>query len=170
MASLEKDLLRDAYKWVNSASRNAAKEIMNGLAEAGPEWSGELKDSWVADSPAVGSVSGTYPYTLRDVPRLPETKREAQRRTKFVIENTAPHAAIALDLVDVPREEFKYPGYGPKGDVVARGGRPDVGKRGEVSGPGSSTSTAPLDWYTTFVKAGKMQKALERGVRLADFS
>jgi hypothetical protein len=166
MATL-RDLERDAYAWVNSAARNAAKEIMNGLAEAGPEWGGEFKDSWVADSPSGASASGTYPYSLRDIPKLPATKKEAARKTKFVIQNVAPHAAIAMDLVDVPREEFRYPGYGPDGDVVARGQRPDNGRRGEVSGRGNSRSTAPLNWYPTFVRGGKMQKALERGVRLA---
>ena len=165
--SLERDLLRDAYAWVNSAARNSAKEIMNGLAEAGPEWGGEFKDSWVAHSPSAGSKGGSYPYTLRDIPKLSATKREATRVTKFIIENVADHAAIALDLVDVPREQFRYPGYGPQGDVVARGSRPEDGRRGDVSGSGNSRSTAPLDWYPLFTQGGKMQKALERGVRLA---
>jgi len=166
MAKLD-DLTRDAYNWVNNASRRAAKEIMNGLAEAGPEWGGEFKNSWVADSPVAGAIEGNYPYSLRDIPKLPATKREVQRVTKFVIRNTAKHADIALDRAVVPREEFTYPGYGPKGDVVARGSRPEEGKRGDVSGNGNARITAPLDWYPTFVQGGKMQKALERGVRLA---
>lgn len=167
MASL-RDLERDAYNWLNNAARNSAKEIMNQLAEAGPEWTGEFKDSWVAHAASgAGTASGTYPYSLSDIPQLPATKAEARRRTKFVIENVAPHAPIALDLVDVPREEFKYPGTAPKGDVVARGSRPDTGKRGNVSGTGNATSTAPLDWYATYAQGGKMKKALERGVRLS---
>ena len=167
MASLEQALMRDAYAWVNSTARNAAKEIMNGLAEAGPDWSGEFKDSWVAHAPSGGSGGGSYPYTLSDIPTLPATKAEAQRKTKFIIENVARHAPIALDLVDVPRQEFRYPGYGPQGDIVSRGQRPEVGKRGEVSGSGIARSTAPLDWYPLFAQGGKIQKALERGVRLA---
>jgi len=164
---LLKALTRDAYAWVNDCARKATKEIMNGLAEAGPEWSGEFKDSWVAHT-ALGDVGvGEYPYTLRAVPRLPATRREAMRRIKYTIENTAPHAAIAMDLVDVPREDFRSPGFGPQGDVVARGGRPDKGRRGDVSGKGQSTSTAPLDWYPLYAKGGKMQKALIRGVDLA---
>lgn len=166
MATL-RDLTRDAYAWVNSASRNAAKEIMNGLAEAGPDWGGEFKDSWVAHAASGGSSRGAYPYSLSDIPKLPLTRREVERKTKFIITNIAPHAAIALDLVDVPRDQFVYPGYGPQGDVVARGSRPENGRRGEVSGTGNSRSTAPLDWYPTFAEGGKMQKALERGVKLA---
>ena len=80
MATL-RDLERDAYAWVNSAARNAAKEIMNGLAEAGPNWSGEFQDSWVAHAPGAGSGSGAYPYTLSDIPKLPPTKKEAARKT-----------------------------------------------------------------------------------------
>jgi len=166
MATL-RDLERDAYKWANNLARNAAKEIMNGLAEAGPNWSGEFRNSWVAESPAAGTSTGVYPYNLRNIPQLPLTKREVERVTKFIIRNTAEHAAIAMDLADVPREEFTYPGTPPEGTVVARGKRPDVGKRGDVSGTGKSRSTAPLDWYTTYTRGGKMQKALERGIRLA---
>lgn len=166
MATL-RDLERDAYSWVNNAARRATVEIMNGLAEAGPEWSGEFKDSWVAHAPSGGTGSGEYPYKLNDIPQIPATLKEATRKTKFIIENVAEHAAIAMDLVDVPREDFKFPGQGPQGDVVARGSRPDVGKRGDVSGTGNSRSTAPLDWYPTFAQGGKMQKALEKGVRLA---
>lgn len=162
-----RDLEQDAYSWVNNAARRATVEIMNGLAEAGPNWSGEFMDSWVAHSPSGGSGGGEYPYKLTDIPQIPPTLKEAKRKTKFIIENVSDHAAIALDLVDVPREDFKFPGQGPQGDIVARGSRPDVGKRGDVSGSGNSRSTAPLDWYPTFAQGGKMQKALERGVRLA---
>lgn len=165
MATL-RDLERDAYKWVNDISRSAAKEIMNGLADAGPAWSGEFRDSWVAYAAAGGVGGGAYPYKLSDIPQLPLTKREARRVVKFTIENVAPHKLIALDIADVPREEFRYPGFPPEGDIVARGTRPDTGKRGEVSGSGDARSTAPLDWYPLFVQGGKMQKALQRGVRL----
>jgi hypothetical protein len=161
------DLEKDAYNWVNNLARNSAKEIMNGLAEAGPEWSGDFKDSWIADAAGAGTGGGGgYPYSLKEIPRLPATKREVERRTKFVIYNSAPHAAIAMDLVDVPAKDFKKVGY-PRGEIVAKGSRPATGKRGEVSGKGNSTSTAPLDWYPLFVQGGKMQKALERGVRSA---
>ena len=167
MATL-RDLERDAYAWLNDCARQSAKEIMNGLAEAGPDWTGEFKDSWVASTSTAGSGSGAYPYRLSDIPKLAPTKREAARTVKYTIQNLAPHAPIAMDLVDVPREDFQYPGSGPAGDVVARGTRPDNGKRGEIiPGRGNARSTAPLDWYPLFVQGGKMQKALERGVRLA---
>lgn len=164
----EKDLLRDAYKWINDSARKATREIMNGVAEAGPEWTGEFKDSWVASTPSGTTGSGTYPYSLSDIPELSLTKRDVIRKTKYTIYNVAPHAPIAMDLVDVPRDNFKSPGTPPKGDIVARGTRPDSGKRGDVlSGKGDAASTAPLNWYPLFARGGKMQKALIRGVRLA---
>jgi len=167
MADL-RDLMRDAYAWKNNATRRAAKEIMNGLAEAGPNWSGEFQDSWVAHAPSGGSGSGSYPYSLSDIPTLPTTKKQVERKTQFIIENIAYHAPIALDLVDLPKEAFIFPGQGPQGDIVERGQRPDTGKRGEIEpGRGDSRSTAPLFWYQLFIKGGKMQKALERGVKLA---
>jgi hypothetical protein len=168
MADFSRALERDAYAWLNDAARKATARIMNDLAEAGPEWSGEFKDSWVASAPSGGIGGGQYPYSASSLPRIPPTKREAQRVTKYVIENIAPHAPIALDLVSVPRESFTYPGSPPQGDVVARGSRPEKGKRGDLSaGSGNATSTAPLDWYVTYARGGKMSKALERGVRLA---
>ena len=77
----------------------------------------------------------------------------------FEIVNTQPYAAIALDL-----EEGKFIKIGrPAGDVVAKGTRLN-GIRGNVSGDGGAESTAPLDWYTSYLNGGGMQKALERGV------
>lgn len=176
MANLN-DLMRDAYSYVNNAARLTTKNIMNDLAEAGPEWSGDFKNSWVAYSPGgtwanANVASGMYPYSLRDIVKLPATKREAERVTKYIIDNVAPHKLIAMDLIEVDEEDFIYPGYPPRGDVVARGKRPARGKRGNVvsgSGRGSAnaTSTAPLDWYTIYLKGGKIRNAIQKGVQLA---
>jgi hypothetical protein len=104
-----------------------------------------------------------------DIPNLPVTQREMKRVTKLIISNRASYAAVALDL-EPPREEFRYPGYEPEGDVVFRGTRPDGGRRGDIGpkqkGGTDNRSTAPLDWYTTYVRGGKMQRALEKGVNL----
>lgn len=163
-----RSLQRDAYAWVNNGARRAAANIMNGLAEAGPEWSGEFKDSWVASTPDGQVGGGSYPYSTSELPELAPTKREAMRKKKYFIQNVAAHASIALDLENVPREYFRSPGFGPQGEVVARGMRPENGRRGEViPGKGNARSTAPLDWYPLYINGGKMQKALERGVQLA---
>jgi hypothetical protein len=169
MAALSQ-LERDVRNKLNKSVRTVARNIMNDLAEAGPVWGGEFRDSWEAFAPGVGSaIPAAYPYTLSDIPELPVTKRELGRVTKFIIGNRSEHAAVALDLV-VPSDDFRYPGYEPEGDVLFRGTRPDGGLRGEIGprqrGKSDNRSTAPLDWYKTYIQGGKMQKAIEKGVRL----
>jgi hypothetical protein len=168
MAALSQ-LERDLRTKLNKSVRTVARNIMNDLAEAGPVWGGEFRDSWEAYAPGVGAaIPGQYPYTLSDIPELPVTKREMERVTKLIIGNRASYALVAMDLV-APSEGFRYPGYEPEGDVVFRGTRPDGGRRGDVGpklrGGSDNRSTAPLDWYTTYAQGGKMQKALERGVK-----
>ena len=164
------DLERDLRAKANRAVRTVARNIMNDLAAAGPVWGGEFRDSWEAYSPSTGqSIPAQYPYSIKDVPDLPLTKKEQQRVTKFIIRNTAPHAAIAMDM-EVPADGFVYPGYGPEGDVLFRGTRPAGGLRGAIGarkkGGSDNRSTAPLDWFPTYMAGGKKDKAVENGVKI----
>ena len=156
----------DVRELINEVARYAAVEIMNDLAEAGPEWTGKFQDSWVAvpiGRAASGSTGGGYPYTLNDVPKLSTSIKETARVKKFEIVNTQPYAEYALDL-----KEGKFRGIGnPAGEVVATGSRPIPGRRGDVSGTGGARSTAPLDWYTSYLNGGGMAKALQDGVTFA---
>ena len=163
------DLERAIRTKTNRTVRTVARNIMNDLADAGPIWGGEFRDSWQARSAATGeSIASQYPYSLRDIPELPTTKREMNRVTKLIIYNTAPHADVAIDAV-TPAGGFRYPGYGPEGDVVLRGTRLTGGRRGDIGprtqGKGDNRATAPLDWFPTYIGGGKMQKAIDRGVR-----
>jgi len=162
LSDLEKIIRQKTNKTVRTVARN----IVNGLAEAGPVWSGEFRDSWVAVSASGnGRIPASYPYKLSDIPELPVTKREMNRVTKFIIINETSYAMIALDLASSASDPFKNPGSEPEGDVVATGLRPKGGRRGDVvSGKGNNRSTAPLDWYRVFVGGGKMQRALKRGI------
>ena len=157
---------KDIRELVNLISRSAAVEIMNDLAEKGPEWTGKFKNSWVAEpaGSASGGGAGSYPYTLNNVPEIPPTVRETARAKKFSIENTQPYAAYALDLEQGVFWSDKEPVSPEK--VVAEGKRLEPGFRGDVSGDGNSRSTAPLDWYSTYVN-GAMKDALRRGVTFA---
>ena len=158
-----KNLPEDLRELVNLVARFAAVEIMNDLAEAGPEWSGKFQDSWVAipvGKAASGSTGGGYPYTLNDVPKLSTSIKETARVKKFEIVNTQPYAEYALDL----KEGIFYADDEPAGEVVAIGKRPVPGLRGDVSGSGGARSTAPLDWYSTYLNGGEAKKALGRGV------
>ena len=156
----------DVRQLINEVARVAAVNIMNDLAEAGPEWSGKFQDSWIAipvGKAASGSTGGGYPYRLDDVPKLSTSIKETARVKKFEIVNTQPYAEYALDL-----KEGKFRGIGsPAGEVVATGSRPVPGRRGEVSGTGGAKSTAPLDWYTSYLNGGGMAKALQDGVTFA---
>lgn len=156
-------LPKDLRELVNLVTRHAAVEIMNDLAEAGPEWSGEFQDSWVAvpiGTGASGSTGGGYPYFLKDVPTLSTSIKETARAKKFTIENTQPYAEYALDL----KQGYFKADDEPVGEVVAQGARPQPGFRGDVTGQGTNRSTAPLDWYSNYLNGGEMRKALERGV------
>lgn len=153
----------DVRQLINEVARVAAVNIMNDLAEAGPEWSGEFQDSWIAipvGKAASGSTGGGYPYTLNDVPRLSTSIKETARVKKFEIVNTQPYAEYALDL----KEGFFYADDEPAGEVVATGKRPRPGFRGDVTGAGNSRSTAPLFWYTSYLNGGGMAKALQDGI------
>ena len=156
----------EVRQMINDAARFTAVEIMNDLAEAGPEWSGEFQDSWIAvpvGTGASGSTGGGYPYNLNDVPKLSTSIKETARVKKFEIVNTQPYAAYALDLQEgVFRGGIRL--ENPAGEVVATGSRPIPGRRGEVSGDGNARSTAPLDWYTTYINGGGMAKSIEAGV------
>ena len=163
-----KKMSRALLEQVNEAAREATVRVMNDLAEKGPEWSGDFKNSWMAipaGKGASGSTGGEYPYTIDDVPKLSTNLAEMRRVTKFRIENRQPYAPYALDLEEgVFRGDRK--GNFPIGKVVATGSRPTPGKRGNVKGGmGEATSTAEKDWYRTYLKGGAMKKAIVEGVR-----
>lgn len=171
MARKLERLGRDIQRIVEQAARQSAVNIMNDLAEAGPVWSGEFQNSWVA-VPAKGGVGseGSYPYSLSNVPKLNLTLAEARSAVlpngkTFTIENTQPYAAYALDLEE---GEFWRPSFPPEGSIVSQGTR-NSGIRGDVTtdAEGEAISTAPLDWYTTYINGGEMKSALEFGVRTA---
>ena len=163
-----RNLAPDALEAINLATRAAAVEIMNDLGKAGPAYTGEFRDSWLAvpvGKGASGSAGGEYPYQLSDVPELSISRREVARAVKFTIENTQPYAEYALDLKEgrfYPPDEF-----GPIKTPVKIGGRAsEPTKRGDVSGAGEAKSTADLDWYVNYINGGGLKKALERGVKL----
>ena len=167
MARSISELNRDLRRRTQSAARHAAAEIMNDLAKAGPVWSGEFANSWVANAPGVGSgKQGSFPYTIRDTPALPDTIAATERNPKLVITNTTDYAMQAMDLEE---GKFYNPGTAPKGPVVLEGKRTgrmrtDISSTGEEP---TSRATAPRDWFITYVNGGGLQKSLANGVKIA---
>jgi len=164
-----RNLVPDALQAINDACRQTAVQVMNDLGRLGPAYSGEFRDSWIAvpaGKGASGSAGGDYPYQISDVPQLSLNRREVARAVKFTIENTQPYAEYALDLA----EGYFYPPdkFGPIKEPVKEGRRGQgPTKRGQIeAGQGEAKSTADLDWYTTYINGGGLQKALEKGVKL----
>ena len=153
---------------IQKTVRIVTRNVMNDLAEAGPVWTGEFRDSWVATSMGTGGTGtgGSYPYQLKDVPELPVTKRETNRKTKITIGNLAKHALIAMDKKE---SDYEYPGQEPEGDIVLRGTRRS-GIRGDIGTKekdgGDNRATAPLDWLPTYIRGGKFQRSIARGIKL----
>ena len=164
--------LSEKYKnQLNLAARQAAANVMNDLAEAGPAYSGKFRDSWQARAIATGATSaGGYPYTTRRIPMLPTTAREMDRVAVFEIANTSPYALYAMDLI--PGTWRKPKGVEPLGgiDFGIKYGDRERGTtfRWEVQpGDGDNVSTAAQDWYSNYVRGGGLSDGVKRAVKFA---
>lgn len=156
---------------INLAARQAAANVMNDLAEAGPAYSGKFRDSWQAVAIGTGETStGGYPYTTRRIPQLSTKAREMNRVAVFEIANTSPYALYAMDLL--PGRWKKPKGVEPLGGIefgIEYGERPfGPTFRGDVSGgTGDNVSTAEPDWYTNYVRGGALSGSVGKAVKLA---
>ena len=176
----EKDMLKNeqaTLRRITTSARTAAKNVMNDLAERGPEYSGIFKDSWRARVIETGQQrDGEYPYSILDVPKLVPDKATAfdirvRGIPKLEIYNTQPYQEYALDL---KRGKFRPDIFSngqpipPIGRVRKQGGRgKDPVFRGEfVNSIGTGKSTARPNWFRTYIKGAKFRSAIEKGVRL----
>ena len=110
----------------------AAEETVAELQALGPQWSGEFSNSWKIETRTQvsrGKGQKTLPIVLK-APK-PRGRDVLRGNTWFVrIENTAPYAAVAMDL-----EEGKFSRkWYPKGPV-ARGSKWDQTGKGRRIGP-----------------------------------
>ena len=161
----------DIMSALNDGLRNAAVRVMNDLGKKGPVWSGEFRDSWIAVSrQKAGSVAanGSYPYTLDNVPKL-SLKQKGQVK-KIEITNTSKWAKYALDLEPgrffIPKDQPN-----PKGNIEPNSpGKRDITTttfRGQISsGLGKARITAPLDWYSRYLRGGEFRQSLGKGLQM----
>jgi len=160
-------MTEDIIKDINDGVRDAALEIINELAEIGPDWDGNFKNEWVANTIGEGVTGGgTYPYTLDDIPKLSVNKKQAGRVKKYEIVNESEYAPYALDLVQGRFSPHFASNATPNKTPVETGKRDHTREtfRGELtSESGQGQSTAELDWYNTYTSGGGLQKSLKTG-------
>lgn len=174
-------LVPEIKKRINLAARQATAAIMNDLAEKGPAYSGNFRNSWRAIA-VKGAINDPqpkgYPYSTRDVPQLNTNYKTMELMTIFKIVNEAPYALQAMDI---------EPGFWISPDIEPEGGiefgieygdsRPYPGPKGTfrwdiTHGGGADEEdrvliTAEADWYTKYVMDGSMSAEFKRVVRLA---
>jgi hypothetical protein len=136
----------------------SAQAVVKDLQELGPAWSGTFSNSWeIASASKVTSGTGATGAPQRLLaPILTVDEFKLKPELKYYIANKAPHADVALDLVE---SSYRYPGFEPI-KTAQRGNRVS-GIRGDLSiGSGPNRRTAPLDWYTTYVRGGSIDKRI----------
>ncbi|MBW2470883.1 MAG: hypothetical protein JRE18_02275 [Deltaproteobacteria bacterium] len=185
LSGLAREVARPLTIATARAIRDAGVQITNGLAQAGPAWSGEFSASWdvvpAGQSANPRKVKGrVYQYSYKNFPLKRFERALESGVTRFEIVNTAPHAAIALDQ----EEGLFFPvSGGPVKEPVEEGwGRPSsehmrwqIGNtptsarnpryEGELDEP-NSRITAKKDWFPDYVQGGGLQRDLGRGVEL----
>jgi hypothetical protein len=136
----------------------SAQGVVKELQDAGPSWSGEFSNSWeIATASKVTSGSGAPGAPQRLLaPVLTTDEFKFKPELKYYIANKAPHADIALDLVE---STYIYPGFEPI--KKAESGKRVSGIRGDLNiGEGPNRRTAPRDWYATYVQGGHFDKTI----------
>lgn len=164
---LLKELDRVAATTVYNGPKRCAEQVVKDLQEAGPAWTGKFSNSWQIEAPGK-TVKGTGaegapkplitpPLTGQQVTRSILTTN----KVVFKISNFSPYADQATDLAPyVPPVEGELQDDTPL-KSVEYGRRPTGGKRGELKGSGGNRRTAPLDWYTSYVRGGNLDKAVQ---------
>ena len=155
----------------------AAEETVAKLQALGQQWSGEFSNSWKIETRtqvSAGKGQKTLPITLK-APK-PRGRDVLRGNTWFVrIENTAPYAAVAMDLEEGKFSRKFYPS-GPinKSKWVTTGGGKRVGpavppmQRGNVSwgSNGTASRTADLDWFANFKRGGSLKRILTERISM----
>ena len=153
----------------------ASEEIIKDLQEESPAWTGKFRNSWFIQSPD-GKRTGGGGQEGEAIPvqapklsgaqvgkaflqKLIGGKSESSRL--FTIGNSASYADQATDLAPFT-PEGPIPPREAKSKFRKFGFRPEGARRGEVSGGGKNSSSAPLDWFSNYHGSGKADEAVKR--------
>ena len=161
--NLVKELDRVAATTVYNGPKRAAERIVRELQERGPAWSGSFSNSWQITSPT-GITGGTGASGRPEPVRVPvltgqQVTRSLLTKDKvvFTISNFSPYADVATDFAP---GTFIDPGTDPIKPIDKTGKR-QKGIRGLLTGQGGNRRTAPLDWFSIYLKAGAIDRAIE---------
>lgn len=161
--NLAKELDRVAATTVYNGPKRAAEKIVRDLQERGPAWTGEFSNSWQIATPT--GIKGGTGSPGRPVPIVtpPLSGQQVTRsiltknKIVFTISNFSSYAGIATDMEP---GVFINPGTEPI-KPVDKVGRRQKGIRGLLTGQGGNRRTAPLDWFSIYLKAGAIDKAIQ---------
>ena len=181
---LAKDLDRVAASLLFSGPINSAVEVVTQLQDKGPSWSGKFSNSWVIKTP---SKTFTCPSPgqegePRRIKKPSVTGREVLSseflKDSIVFEifndsptnfSGAPYKKYSLDEQKGRSHLSPLWGFEPetqkgrKNLEITSSGRKIPAFRGEIGGgnPNSTSSrTAPLDWFPTYVQGGGLNRAI----------
>lgn len=158
---LAENMDRIAVAAFSRGPARAAEEIVIDLQEAGPVWTGKFSNSWQIETTDGRRTAGNgSPGLPRRVPApLLSGRGFAFDDIKYTISNFSTYADEARDLVE---GYYIDPGTTPLKEYD-RGTRVS-GIRGDLVGDdeGPNRSTAPLDWYATYLRGG----AIDRRIRI----
>jgi hypothetical protein len=149
----------------------ASEKIVADLQERGPAWTGRFSNSWQIDGPQGQTAKGNGQEGQAQAVKLPGllfTGPQAARvllrqfaakdKVVFRISNFSEYADEARDLVPFNPEKPMTDNLKP---IVKTGKRSPGGRRGDLQGSGKNRITAPLDWYSTYVGGGFIDKVIQ---------
>tara|TARA_B100001769_G_scaffold13949_1_gene9542 strand:- start:1942 stop:2514 length:573 start_codon:yes stop_codon:yes gene_type:complete len=174
LKELLQDLDRLAVNLTFNGRARAAEEIVKDLQDLSPAWTGKFRNSWYIETPAgtkAGGQGTPGPAMPVQAPEISGIQSATALFNKvfggsgakrlFTVGNSASYADQATDLAPY------VPGELPAMKASTKFGRkygvrPVGAERGNVSGSGNNSSSAPLDWFSHYQGSGKADEAVKR--------
>ena len=187
IGDLAKQLDRNVPSAILIGAIKSAERTISELQAEGPSWSGTFGNSWQVEGPqgqllkGSGAPGEAVPLKFKEGPFTGVQAVQTVARTKilkdktvFIISNFSDHVSEATDKTSASPAYYQkgwelYPAgpntqQGKKNfDFEDDSGRKETSRRGEIGGGNSkstSSRTAPLDWFSTFEKGGRVDKAV----------
>jgi hypothetical protein len=168
--NLLKELDRVAATTIYNGPKRAAERIVRELQERGPAWTGKFSNSWQIETPTTvkrgtGAPGNPVPIVTPPLTGIQVTTSIGSKdKVVFRISNFSSYADIATD---VEPGVFINPGTEPI-KPIDKVGKRQKGIRGLLTGSGGNRRTAPLDWFSIYVKGGAIDKTIEIAMRTTD--